>query len=502
MQNKKSKIINIIIIVFGILFVSAGAFHKNLWFDETYSVSLVNHSFSDIWRIGGNDVHPILYYMMLKVLNIIFGQGIIVYRVFSVLGIAILGILGYTHIRKDFGEKTGIWFSFLAFFLPVITPYASEIRMYSWAVVFVTLTAIYAYRLTTKNSIKNWILFGIFSLASLYTHYYGVIAAGLINVGLFIYFIRRQESRKSNIIKFLIIGFSQLLLYLPWMYCFIVQLKNVSKRFWISLSFPGTIFELMQFQCLGNLDERVAIVLSFSLFILGFYFMNKERDKKEKQTIKGFFKNFFKNEKSINPGKQAIIIYFTTIAVVAILSLKTAILYPRYLFVITGLLIFFWAYFISKCENKKILYTVCITILVTSTYSNIKFIQTNYDKTNMTQIEYMKQNLQKDDIIIFKNPELGSGSVINVNLPGYTTYFYDAENWNVEKAYEAYAPDMKIIYNLDVLKNYSGRIWLVDSYDYNLYNEIIENYNVETIEKQEIFTKYKGYNYRLILINK
>ena len=55
---------HIAVIVIGIIFVSLGAFHNNLWFDESYSVGLARHTFGEIWSIGGHDVHPILYYWM------------------------------------------------------------------------------------------------------------------------------------------------------------------------------------------------------------------------------------------------------------------------------------------------------------------------------------------------------------------------------------------------------------------------------------------------------
>lgn len=505
MENRKNKILHIAIIVVGMLFIIVGALHKNMWFDETYSVALVKHSFSEIWRIGGNDVHPVLYYMLLKVVNIISGGSVIAYRLFSALGIAILGILGFTHIRKDFGEKTGMFFSFFTFFLPVIPTYAAEIRMYSWAAVFVTLTAIYAYRLTKKSCIKNWILFGIFSLCSLYTHYYGLMAAGLINVLLFIYFIKRKDIRIKYLKAFLITGILQLIAYIPWLYCMYVQIKNVSKGFWITLSFPGTLFEIMEFQCLGNFDERIAIVLSFSLFVITFSTMYKLRviKNKEKGNIfKKIWKRISNTQKELNPGKQAIILYFLVILAAAVLSIKSPILYPRYLFTVTGLLIFFWSYFLARTESKKATYVVCAFILIASIYGNIKFALINYDKTNMTQVTYIEQNLQQGDVIIFENPDLGAGSVIDVNIDGYDTYFYDFENWNVEKAYEAYSPDMKIIHNLDDIQDVKGRIWVIDSSNYDLYNKISEKYNINLIEQKTINTKYKGYNYNFVLLEK
>ena len=102
---KKIKNIHIAIIILGILFNCISIFHPNLWFDEAYSVGLANKSFVDIWKIGGNDVHPVLYYWILKLFALILGNKIIIYRLLSVIAIAILGIIGFTHIRKDFGEK-------------------------------------------------------------------------------------------------------------------------------------------------------------------------------------------------------------------------------------------------------------------------------------------------------------------------------------------------------------------------------------------------------------
>lgn len=158
---KKEQMPHIILIIIGIIFLLIPAFHSNIWFDESYSVAIVNHSFGEIWQIGANDVHPILYYWLLKIVNIIFGQNIIVYRIFSLLGIAALGTIGLTHIRKDFGKETGMLFTFFSFFLPVMLNYALEIRMYSWTIVFVTLMAIYLYRFIKIKISKCFVIWNI-----------------------------------------------------------------------------------------------------------------------------------------------------------------------------------------------------------------------------------------------------------------------------------------------------------------------------------------------------
>ena len=74
---KKEQLPHIILIIIGIIFLLIPAFHSNIWFDESYSVAIVNHSFGEIWQIGANDVHPILYYWMLRMVYLLTNGSII-----------------------------------------------------------------------------------------------------------------------------------------------------------------------------------------------------------------------------------------------------------------------------------------------------------------------------------------------------------------------------------------------------------------------------------------
>ncbi len=496
-KNKKDKILilNIIIIIIGSIFISLGAFHSNVWFDESYSVAISNHSIIDIWNIGGNDVHPVLYYIMLKLISYIFGNNILVFRLFSILPVIILSILGITHIRKDYGEKTGIIFSFLILFLPVISIYATQIRMYTWVMLFVTIMAIYANRIYKKESnLKNWIIFALFSIFSCYTHYYGLMAAGIINLILFIYLIKQAKFRKKDLIIFIIQAIVEISLYIPWLFYFIKQVTSVSKGFWIELKFPDTLFNTLGIQFMGNLNNIFGFCFAICLYIyLGFVIY---KCKKEKVNI--------------NNAKRSIFIYGLIIFIALIISLfKSPILYPRYLVAITGLLVFFIADIMSKEKNSSITIEICIIIFVISLVSNIQLINNNYDKTNMTQVEYLKENIQKDDIIVYSN--IVNGSVFAVNFKDNKQYFYNEEDWNIEDAYKAYGPQMQTVENLDFIDNYKGRIWIIDSIDNSFYNKYFKGNNeFRIINKKAIKTKYPnsfdseytGYDYNLILIEK
>lgn len=494
-KKKKDKILilNIIIIVLGTIFISLGAFHTNIWFDESYSVAISNHSFSEIWNIGGNDVHPVFYYIMLKIVSLIFGNNILVFRLFSIVPIVILSILGITHIRKDYGERTGIIFSFLTLFLPIISAYSSEIRMYTWVMLFVTITAIYANRIYKNElSIKNWVIFALFSLLSAYTHYYGLMFAGIINVILFIYLLKNRKEKNKDLKIFIIQAVVECLLYVPWLYYFIKQLTSVGGGYWIKIEFPDTLYNVLGIQYMGSLSNIFGFCFAICLYIyLGFVIY---RCKKERISVKN--------------ARNSLLLYVLIVFIAFLISLKSPILYPRYLMTITGLLIFFIADIMAKEKSKYITIEICIIIFVTSLISNINIINTNYDNTNMKQIEYLEENIKDDDIIVYSN--IGNGSVFAVYFKDNKQYFYNGDHWNVEEAYKAYGPQMETVEDLDFLKDYKGRIWIIDSTDSSFYNDKFKTDDYKVIDSKVIKTKYpssfdtnySGYEYNLILIEK
>ena len=271
-----SKPFHIALLIVGTLYLLTDAFHGNIWFDESYSVGVANHTFADIWTYSSGDVHPVLYYWALHVLNLIFGQNILVYRIFTVFGATALAALGLTHIRHDHGWKSGVIFTFFALFTPYIAVMAVEIRMYSWATFAVMLCFVYAMRIIgllkerphekilqlaqgrkcwAGVPITWWIACFAASLASAYLQYFGAMSAFMINLVLLVFCIRRARKHRgetvndikaSAALKVLIIGcIVQVALYMPWIYAAVVsQLGVVGRTYWANITFPTTFIEL------------------------------------------------------------------------------------------------------------------------------------------------------------------------------------------------------------------------------------------------------------------
>ncbi len=485
------KYLHIILIILGTIFISLPIFHINMWFDEAYSVGMANNTFADIWVISSNDVHPILYYWILHIVYLIFGSNIYLYRLITMLPLAILGIIGYTHIKKDFGEKTGFLFSFFVFFLPVTCVYSADIRMYTWAMLLVTLMSIYAYRIYKEPTAKNWILFSIFSVLSAYTHYYALLAATIINLILLIYFIKYK---RENIKTFIISAIGQIIIYSPWLLCLLKQAAGFTKGFWIPKPNLELFLNMFIFQFTGNLDIEVikkGLAIIFGIIVLGY-------------TIYCFIRNLKNNKKENNlPLIWSIGTYFIVILSIYIISLIKPLLYPRYLLTLTGLFIFFIAYSIALRNEKIPTILVCLLTLVIAIICNYNVIKMNYDTSNAIPISYVKEDLQNNDMIIFEN-ESGSGFVMSMEFTNIQNCFYDFEHWNVEPAYKAFGKDMLYIDTLEKLDNYTGRIWVIDSDDYILYDKLIEQFgeNITLIKQDKYNTKYHGYKYAISLIEK
>ena len=483
------KYLHIAIIIIGILFISLSIFHTNMWFDESYSVAMARHSFAEIWQIGGNDVHPIFYYFCLHILYLMFGGNVIIYRIFSTFTIALLGIIGYTHIRKDFGEKTGLLFSFLTLFLPVVSQYSGEIRMYSLGMLLGTIMAIYAYRIYKgENKKTTYIFFGLSSLLVAYTHYYGLMLAGIINLLLFIFLVKNRKERKNDLIKFIVTAAIQVVLYVPWLVCFLIQLKNVSSGFWISLSFPGTLYEILTMQYKGNLPfQPIILTTIFYSYITYLVVKTNKEDRK--------------------PATWCFMIYIAIILIALFVSLcmQSVILLYRYLLIITGIFIFALAFFMAKETKIWRTMTICAIILIMSIYSNVISIKETYNNENREFVTYIDSQIQDGDIIIYSNAI--NGAVVTTEISqkhDNISYFYDKENWNVEEAYKAFAPYMEIKDTLnEILDNYSGRVWIIEAGNtHDLLNEIAEKYNINKIEDRQFTNKYKNYQYTIELIEK
>ena len=101
--------------------------------------------------------------------------------------------------------------------------------------------------------------------------------AGIINLLLLIYLIKNRKERKQDLIIFLVIAVMQVALYLPWLISFISNLKGTG--FWITLTFPGTIYDILTIHYAGNLAfQPIILSTAFYAYVVYLFYQTKKNE--------------------------------------------------------------------------------------------------------------------------------------------------------------------------------------------------------------------------------
>lgn len=116
-----------------IFLLSAGLlFSNNIWFDESYTCALIEHSYSDMISILKDDMHPPLYFVSLKFFTGCFGNSFVATKIFSLLGLFSALLLGCMLIRKQFWEKISFLYSLFLASVPMMFYFSVQQRCFSW----------------------------------------------------------------------------------------------------------------------------------------------------------------------------------------------------------------------------------------------------------------------------------------------------------------------------------------------------------------------------------
>ena len=114
-------------------------FCGDIWYDELFTVGMAEHSYGELIHFTAKDVHPPLYYCIVKLIldlckfMIPSADSVIVIKLVSVLPYFFLLAYGLFFLRKKFGTFVMGLFLFCVLSMPQLSAYTVEMRMYSWA---------------------------------------------------------------------------------------------------------------------------------------------------------------------------------------------------------------------------------------------------------------------------------------------------------------------------------------------------------------------------------
>ena len=496
MENKrkffdKDNIAHLSVIFIGAILFIGGCFQNSLWYDESYTVGLMCHSLLDSIKWAVYDVHPHLYYVMLKIFTMIFGNTLPAMRIFSSVGAILFVSLGYTHIKHDFGKKVGFWFSFCAVFSTMLLKYSLEIRMYTWAMYFVSLAAIYAFRsFNNTESKKDRFLFILFSILSAYTHYFGLFTVAVLNL-ITLYIITKE---KIPLKTWLINAAWQIGCYIPGALIFLYQI-TLGGASWITIEWPGLIFDMVTYHMFGeslsNFMDKTSLKyfaicgVFFVFYVAGGLMLHK------------YVKSENINEKTKKGLKGALGVYYGTVLFTLTVSLFRVIFYIRYTAVLAGLLFFIMAVLLAGLKKNITKMTAALLLITMFVCQAVSVYKTMYH----TSADYVKEGfgekVEEDDVFLFEELLYHT---ITVQFPGNTAYYYDewSDNFNM---FRAFGENSYMINDLDCdeMKNLGDRVWVISKLE--CYDYLIENGYKETAE-QEIWLEHHRYYLKLYLMEK
>ncbi|WP_299522108.1 glycosyltransferase family 39 protein [uncultured Methanobrevibacter sp.] len=405
-KEKLGMFLFVLSLLFTLFVTYIGVSRFGIWYDEQYSLTMMFSSVDYIFTEGSTNVHPLGYYFILKfffkIASILFTNFNVVMlgRLVSVIPLFGILILSITKVKKNFGWLTAGLFAFCLSSMPQLMNFYVEIRMYSWALFFVTVSFVVIYEILNKQSdLKNWIILTIATIASFYTHYF----AGIASIGLFLFlFFKLYCENKSELKKWFFSVICVVISYVPWILILLNQIKQVSGYYWITLTTSTNIIGFLEFILSpentivpGNFEPSIDFSLYFivSIIFLGIimvsiYLNIKNNDGNNRYAMAGLF----------------LVVFVCIIGIICSILIKP-MLHPRYLIPALGC---FWlgvSILISNnYDNKKIFVLAVIVILIVGTVSTLNFWENESNEyQNSLEVMDVIGQLGDNNVIIYKN---------------------------------------------------------------------------------------------------
>lgn len=248
-------------------------FDNNFWGDETYTIRMARMSLSAMVKETAADVHPPLYYAIVKLFGSIFGHSGVVYHLASFVPYVFVVVTALTVVKKWFGSEAAGILVLCASFLETAITYNVEVRMYSWGALFLLSAFLALYGILQNNRKRDYVYFMLFALAGAYTHYYCLISVAFFYLVLIGWAIVKKGTYFKRTLVTCIVTVA---VYFPW---FIVLLqtfgRTVGGGFWQSYIpyLKDCVLYLFEGRISGVL---LAAMLCFTAVGIGYAYVRKD----------------------------------------------------------------------------------------------------------------------------------------------------------------------------------------------------------------------------------
>lgn len=264
---------------------------RSLWFDEAFSWRLITFPFSEMLSRAAADVHPPLYYILLKGWSVVFGASLLSLRSFSILAAALsIGALflfastawtlSTDKNSRSKGQLVGILTALLLALSGWQIAFAWEARMYTLGTAFVLLSSYLLIKAIRQSKQKSllWILYGISAVAAMYVHYYALFSVFAQLLFILSYILWQSRGRVGEIVGSRFAwyaagsGLIMAIVFAPWLPTFLKQNSQVQQQFWIPAldgwSVPDTFYKMIWPTAASPMHSGWGITLTIAPLLL------------------------------------------------------------------------------------------------------------------------------------------------------------------------------------------------------------------------------------------
>ena len=365
---------------------------QSAWLDELHTLNESNPSFGflDVYKsVFEGEQMPVLYFYIVYFLFKIFGYSVLVLRIFS----AVLGIISiyttYLLGKVLFNKKVGLISALFIVVNIFHISYSQEGRPYIFLYLFTTVSFYYLIKFIKLPTIRNAILYGVFTGLMLYGHFFAIfsILAQYLFL-LFILFLTVRKERKNLIVGGILSGFIVFLMHIPSIKI-LLNISNISS-FWVqkpTLDVYTTIFKTF----FGNAE-----MLLFLLSLIGlFYFIENFSNPEEKS-----FKDFKKQDLISNKLQFSFLLFIFWVVVTLIIPLirsylKVPMIVDRYFITLLPLTALILAIGLNQIRSI-LLKTTLLSLIVLFSLTDITVVKNYYNSISKSEFRTISAIVKSD----------------------------------------------------------------------------------------------------------
>lgn len=396
---------------------------QSLWWDEGISIHLATSSWKTIVVDRVSNIHPPLYFFVLKLWLSAAGLTPFSARYLSALVTVLLPAAVYSFLKHRFNRRSALTGSFLLSFAPPFIIYGQEVRAYAFLpLIFVALVGqIWEWKQpretgNAQSSRAKGMILGITQILFVGFHYSGLFAIVLCNIYLFFRAItRKTKSDRSVLFSSIMII---LMMALPWLILFIFlgmdgafNQAGISNPFADPIPFRYLIKLLAVFSVIGLPEALDAAYVTRSLAVTALL------------VITVFLASLFKPRQKNN--LNMLVIWLLPFIFVPVIWLLSPQAHPRYLlpYFIGG-----WMMVAVLISLPTVVKVLRITLLAATLVSAILgldsylFRQTYARSDVRTAALDIKERALPGDLVLIPNtdwslPQYDTGNAAVIMLP-------------------------------------------------------------------------------------